>query len=190
MEIRIYFEGKSTLRAGFEALFSELNTAAREAESRIQFVSAKNGLSDYRKAERTHPQSWNILLKDSEQSMPERPVDLCAKHGIHPQLVDHVFWMVELMEAWFLADPEALADYYGERFNRDTIGNPTDVEQVAKTEVLRQLKHATRNTTKGEYHKIKHAPYLLEKLNSHLVRDRARHFRQLSESVIAKLNQA
>lgn len=103
MEIRIYFEGNKALRNGFESFFTELNVAARSAQSTLQFIAAKDGISAYRKAERTHEGAWNILLKDSEEPIPERPADLCEMHGIDLHLVDSVFWMVELMEAWFLA---------------------------------------------------------------------------------------
>ena len=190
MEIRIYFEGKATLRSGFEVFFADLKTAARGACSTIQLVAARNGLSDYRKASRTHPDAWNILLKDSEQAMPADPRQLGKSHGIDPAFVDRVFWMVELMEAWFLADPQMLAEYYGQGFVRTTIGQPADVERVPKAEVLNRLKHATRNTSKGEYHKVKHAPYLLEKLDGSQVRDRAQQCRQLFEAVMAKLGEA
>jgi hypothetical protein len=70
----------------------------------------------------------------------------------------------------------------GELWRRGEIGG--------KAEVLNRLKGATRNTGKGEYHKVRHAPYLLEKLDSSQVRDRAAHRRQLFEAVTAKLSQA
>jgi len=189
MEIRIY-EGNKALRGGFEMFFSELKTAARETRSTLELIAAKDGLSAYRKAERTHGQAWNLLLKDSEQSMLANVIHLCERHGIDAALVDRVFWMVELMEAWFLADPQMLAEYYGQGFVRTTIGQPADVERVPKAEVLNRLKHATRNTSKGEYHKVKHAPYLLEKLDGSQVRDRAQQCRQLFEAVMAKLGEA
>lgn len=100
-EIRIYFEGNKALRSGFEIFFSELRTAAGEARSTLELVAAKDGLSAYRKAERTHGQAWNLLLKDSEQAMPTDPLQLCERRGIEARFVDRVFWMVELMEAWF-----------------------------------------------------------------------------------------
>jgi uncharacterized protein DUF4276 len=190
MEIRIYFEGNKALRSGFEIFFSDLKAAARQSRSTLELIVAKDGLSAYRKAERTHGHAWNLLLKDSEQSIPENPVQLCARHGINPGYADHVFWMVELMESWFLANPHVLAAYYGEGFGRNAIGNPADVERVPKIEVLNRLKDATRNTTKGEYHKVKHAPFLLEKLDSNQVRGRAEHCRQLFEAVMEKLSQA
>ena len=45
-------------------------------------------------------------------------MQLCERHGIDRAFVDRVFWMVELMEAWFLADRDALASYYGAEFRR------------------------------------------------------------------------
>jgi len=187
MEIRIYFEGNKALRSGFDSFFSELKTAAREARSTLELVAAKDGLSAYRKAQRTHPQAWNVLLKDSEQPMTADRLQLCRRFGIDQGFVDRVFWMVELMESWFLAHPKMLSDYYGVGFAVNSIGERADVERVPKAEVLNLLKRATRNTSKGEYSKVTHAPFLLEKLDSNRVRDRAEHCRQLFEAVIAKL---
>ena len=126
MEIRIYFEGNKALRSGFEIFFSELKVAVREAHSTIELIAARDGPHDYRKARRSHPQAWNILLQDSEGPLPT-------------QRVNDVFWMVELMEAWFLADREALAEYYGKGFRPNAIGNTADVERVSKGRRARQV---------------------------------------------------
>jgi hypothetical protein len=173
MEIRIYFEGNKALRAGFESFFAELRASARESGSTVELIAAKDGPGVDRKAERTHPEAWNILLKDSEGPAPSQRAD--------------TFWMVELMEAWFLAHPKTLSDYYGEGFLSNAIGNTADVERVPKAEVLDRLRRATTKTSKGEYHKVKHAPYLLEKLDSNQVQTRAEHCRQLFEAVMARL---
>jgi hypothetical protein len=186
MEIRIYFEGSKALKGGFDVFFYELKTAARESGSTVELVAARDGPKDYGKATRSHPQAWNILLKDSEQSIPARPADLCRRYGIDPSLADRVFWMVELMEAWFLADRDALAGYYGAEFLSNAIGDPADIERVPKAEVMDRLKRATRNTTKGQYHKVRHAPYLLERLDNQRVRARSKHCRVLFDSVMAK----
>jgi hypothetical protein len=124
MEIRIYFEGNKALRSSFEIFFSELRVAARQAHSTIQLIAARDGPQDYRKARRSHPQAWNILLQDSEGTLPM-------------QRVNDVFWMVELMEAWFLADGAALARYYGDGFRLNAIGDTADVEVVPKNESYR-----------------------------------------------------
>lgn len=188
MEIRIYFEGNRTLRGSFESFFSELRKLAREAGSTIELVAAKDGPSAYGKAIRTHSQAWNIRLKDSEEAMPVNPLQLCERHGINPAFVDRVFWMVELMEAWYLADPQTLAEFYGQGFRTNAIGNTEDIERVSKAEVMNRLREATTNTTKGRYDKVRHAPYLLERLDSRRVQTRARHCRQLFDSVRSKFS--
>ena len=69
MEIRIYFEGKSTLKPGFDDFLSELHELARQKSVTLRLVAAKDGPNDFKKALRSHPDSVNILLKDSEQSL-------------------------------------------------------------------------------------------------------------------------
>jgi hypothetical protein len=96
--------------------------------------------------------------------------------------------MVQLMEAWFLADPEAVEAYYGKAgFSSKTIGGTQDVEAVPKSEVLRRLKAATKDTSKGAYHKVRHAPRLLELLDASRVTERAQHCRELFDAVLAKI---
>lgn len=56
--------------------------------------------------------------------------------------------------------------------------------------MLDRLKRATKNTSKGEYDKVKHAPYLLERLSSERVQSRAANCRKLFQAVVAKLNEA
>jgi len=187
MEIRIYFEGNRLLKSGFDGFFYELRAAARQAGVGFEVFAAKDGPRDYGKAMRSHPGAWNILLKDSEQAMPTDPRQLCERHGIDSGLVGSVFWMVELMEAWFLADRETLANYYGDGFISNAIGNTSDIERIPKADVMDRLNRATRNTTKGQYHKVKHAPYLLEKLDNQRVQDRSNQCRLLFSSVRAKL---
>jgi hypothetical protein len=190
MEIRIYFEGNKLLKNGFDTFFAELKTAAREAGSTLELIAAREGPRDYGKARRSHPNAWNILLKDSEQAMPNDPRQLCERHGIDPAFVDRVFWMVELMEAWFLADRDGLWKYYGDGFLSNAIGDTANVERVPKAEVIERLKRATGGTRKGRYDKVRHAPFLLEKLNRDRVQACAPYCRRLFEVVTAKLTQS
>ena len=78
------------------------------------------------------------------------------------------FFMVQLMEAWFLADRECLASYYGASFRAGRLpGNQP--EDVAKNDVMDSLRQATQETPKGAYHKTDHAPELLNQLNPETV---------------------
>ena len=69
------------------------------------------------------------------------------------------------MEAWFIADLETLKKFYGQGFKENAIPKNANVETIAKDNLESTLKTATANTTKGEYHKIKHAYKLLELLD-------------------------
>ena len=108
---------------------------------------------------------------------------ICQRSGIDSKLADQVFWMVQSMESWFLADPDALAKYYGQGFSRKAIGQTVDIEAVPKSEVFNRLKSATANTIKREYNKVRHAPDLLAKLDPKLVQRQAKHCRTLFETL-------
>ena len=72
-------------------------TTCRVRRVRFDLIACgSTATKDYQIGLSKHPNAWNILLKDSEgEELPG-----AARN-------DH-FWMVELMEAWFLADPEAV----------------------------------------------------------------------------------
>jgi hypothetical protein len=73
-----------------------------------------------------------------------------------------VFLMVQAMEAWFLADRKALADYYDGGFLAKGLrGSPTNIGAILKNDLEPCLKHASRPTQKEEYHKTKHGFALL-----------------------------
>ncbi len=177
-EIRVYFEGTDALRQGFAAFFGKAKIG-----SNVQFIAAGNGISALKKADKSHPNAWNILLKDSEG--PVQP-DSLRTLGIGRKYARNVFWMVELMESWFLADPEALASYYG--FSGAKIRQTSNVERVPKSEVLKRLKDATRRTSKGEYNKVTHAPDLLMRLDPVRVKQRAENCRKLFEAIAARID--
>ena len=74
------------------------------------------------------------------------------------------------MEAWFLADPEALAAFYGDGFQPGALRSNPRVEEIPKDDVLESLRRASRATQKGPYHKTAHAPELLARIRADRVR--------------------
>ena len=72
--------------------------------------------------------------------------------------------MVQMMESWFLADPDAVSAYYGQGFHMGSLPQNPRVEQVSRRDVEEGLNRATRNTVKGRYNKGKHSFDLLERL--------------------------
>lgn len=95
--------------------------------------------------------------------------------------------MVQAMEAWLLADPEALAAFYGQGFAVNALPGTRDVEQIAKATVMSSLARATRDSQKREYHKTRHAPLILERLDAGKVRSRAQHCDRLFTTIEQQL---
>jgi len=178
-EFRIYFEGHKSLKAGFDAFFREIREKAHAAQCKV--VSIATGGTperDFAIAMRRHPAAWNILLRDSEGPLqPGRSV---------PQ-ADSIFWMVEMMESWFHADKDAMAGYYQRGFRKAALSANPSVEEIPKKDLIDGLKAATKDTTKGPYHKTKHAPALLESIKPALVRKAAPHCDRFFTSVLEKL---
>jgi Domain of unknown function (DUF4276) len=81
--------------------------------------------------------------------------------------------MAQVMESWFIADVAALAGFYGQHFNRNAIPQNNNVEEIEKSRIETALVEATKNTTKGKYHKIQHGAKILAIINPTVVRDKA-----------------
>lgn len=69
--------------------------------------------------------------------------------------------MVQVMEAWLVADPDTLASFYGAGFRHNVIPKIDDVEQIDKARLESSLLRATADSKKGRYHKIRHGGPLL-----------------------------
>ncbi len=199
-EIRIYAEGggesadtKQFLRQGFSTFLKELNSEAREKRIRWRLVICGrrgSALDAFRIAMRQHAQAFNVLLVDSEsavQATAWRHLQGRGEWGDDPPPDDHCQLMVQAMEAWFVADTEALSQFYGQGFRANAIPENPDVEQIAKDDLEPSLKNATRNTKKGEYHKAKHAWKLLETINPSKVRRASRYCERLFATLTGKM---
>ena len=73
--------------------------------------------------------------------------------------------MVQCMEAWFLADVECLAEYFGEGFNRNALPQRREIEEIGKRDLLVGLARATRRSEKGKYGKGRHSFDILVRLD-------------------------
>jgi hypothetical protein len=165
-EIRIYFEGDESLRRGFHQFFQKIRDAARQSRCGFRPIACgARAARDFDIAKRMHPQACNILLVDMENPTGTAP--------------PNVFWMVQLMEAWFLADPDSLSNYYGQGF-----------QASAKQDVYNSLRQATRSTRKGRYHKTRHAPDLLAMLDAARVRTEAPNCERLFQHLLSVVGRA
>jgi hypothetical protein len=180
-ELRIYFEGDNRLKPGFHKFLREIVEVARSQRCKFQPVEA-NGtpVHDFRDALKTHPDAWNVLLLDSEgpQEFQFRKKSL---EGCDP---GSIFWMVQIMESWFLADVDALRALYKGRFSDSALGWNTKVEEIPKVDVLERLKRVSG----GEYHKVRHGTKLLELIDPAKVRNAAPNCDRMFKVILAKLS--
>ncbi len=191
-EIRIYVEGggdrgndRRNLKRGFSQFLDRIRQSARSEHVRWSVVASGNRGQTHRAfkiAKQQHRDAFNILLVDSEESVPlncpswkhlrEREED---RWELTIDDEKHCHLMVQMMEAWFVADKSALARFYGQGFSRTALPRRADVEQIPKDDLYNSLKKATRNTTAKEYHKTRHGPKILELLDAAKVRNAAPH---------------
>ncbi len=171
-DVWVYLEGHKSLRPGFSALFNRALAERRDSSVRIRPVpSGANTIKYFMNALRTKPDALKLLLIDCEGPAASCSLDsLRARSDWAPPRgtgVDdsQVFWMVEIMESWFIADKDALGAYYGAKFEAAKLPQNPSVEEVLKRDVLSGLKTASQRTQKGPYHKTKHAPELLTRVN-------------------------
>jgi len=179
-DLRIYFEGDDRLRPGFRLFFLEIADAARRKGWRFAPPVATYGrpVQAFRIALRTHSNAWNVLLLDWED--PEQAA--IRNRGLENCDSDSVFWMVQIMESWFLADVDALKAIFKGLNEAAVRGNP-NVEEIPKADVLARLDKAAN----GEYHKVKHGTKLLELIDPEKVRKAAPNCDRMFKIILAKL---
>jgi hypothetical protein len=192
-EIRIYFEGDRRLKPGFDSFLSVLEKRATEKRCRFHKIASGSGETacrDFGNALQTHPEAWNILLRDAEQPLDaKRSATLCRERGWDQSHADSIFWMVEMMEAWLHADKEALKRFYGSSFNESALKKNPKVEEISKKDLEDGLRAATKNSAKGGYYenKAKHGASLLESIDPELVRKAAPNCQKLFDAVLTEL---
>lgn len=194
MSVTIFFEGggdkeatQSKCREGLSKYCSKL----RPAGSRLRIVAGGGREQTFDKfkiaARNTRADEIVALLVDSEGAVATNACDehLRLSDGWDfAGLANHrVFLMVQAMEAWFLADREALATFYDGGFLHNSLpGSATNIEIVRKQDLEPALKNATRKTnTKGAYRKIDHGAALLALIDPAKVEKASPHAKQFND---------
>ena len=170
--------GRAALRVGMDAFPGELKQAARNRRWRWKLVprgSRNEAFEAFRRATERDDVGVVILLVDAEEPVGQAPRShLHDRDGWEMGFAEEnsVHLMVQTMEAWLVADSDALAAYHGQGFRESALPRTPDLESVSKQEIESALETATRATTKGRYHKIRHASQLLERIRPVRVRER------------------
>ena len=194
--VAIYMEGggrgaggRAALRRGMDTLLGPLKQAARNKSMHWRLVCCgprDAAFRSFRNAVRSADGAIVLLLVDAEGPVATGPCEhLQARDRWDMTAVDarSVHLMVQTMEAWIVADGDALKRYYGQGFNAGLLPKVADLASVAKREVEDCLRRATERTGKGRYHKIRHASDLLQRVDAGRVKARCRHCRRLFDEL-------
>lgn len=179
MRIKIYVEGggqtrhlQSKCREGFRT-FLRAAGVPDSAFSLSASGSRNDAFSDFCVALRkARVDDFIVLLVDSEE-----PVGVGTRSWVHLKARDNwdkpaaatdenAHLMVQCMEAWFVADKDTLAAYFGEAFHRNALPSRTDIDNISKHDLFNGLRNATHQCKKkGEYGKGKHSFDILARID-------------------------
>jgi len=179
-------ETKAALRQGMSAFLKPLVDLARERRYRWSITSCggrEQALDAFIDALEKDRATYNVLLVDSEAAVTALPRAHLQPRNLGPAREEQVHLMAQCMEAWLVADPEAMAEYYGQGFNANALPRRDNLEEEPKTRIYSALEAASRQTQKGSYKKIKHAHELLKKVSSVKAQDRCPHCRRFFETI-------
>jgi len=186
VRVRIYVEGggdsgssKAGCREAFRRLFQKLSNLKQNPRV-IASGGRMKAFQNFCEAVESGADEVVLLLVDAE-----RPVT--ASVWIHlsaapdnwrkPQIAsdEQAHLMVQSMEAWFLADKEAVTNYYGREFRVNSLPRRHDIENIPKDDLVPTLERASGNTKKGRYHKARHAYEILALISPAKVRQSSPH---------------
>ncbi len=186
VKVRVYFEGSNQLRQGFKAFLMKCAGQTGRSHFDLEVVAAQNEpIEDFQLALQTHADSTVLLLLDSEEPLDAKCVNLKRIKRLRGINRNHIFWMVQLMEAWFLADHHALQTHFKRDFRHDVLPQHVDVETIPKQLVLKGLKELARKRKKGAYHKVQDGSALLNLIDPVAVASRAPECRRLCQTLQA-----
>lgn len=182
MRIKLYVEGggddndalRTACRGGFSKLLAKTGLGGRMP----RIVACGSRSETFKKfciaARSAEPDEFMCLLVDSEEPVEDNMLPwafLRARQADRWEqpvgtAEESAHLMVQCMEAWFLADPEAVQRFFGQGFRHNALPNRTGVEKIPKRDLLTALEGATRGcATKGQYHKGRHSFDLLATLD-------------------------
>ena len=200
MTVKVYVEGggdgrelRARCRRGFSSFFEKAGLVGRMP----QVIACGGRQSAYEKFRAAlaaaNDRGFLVLLVDGEGPVEEgfgpwlhlRNRDGWSKPDGATDENAHL--MVQLMEAWFLADKDRVEAFFGRGFNRNALPGNQNIEEVAKPDVLDGLRNATRQCQpKGEYGKGRHSFEILSEIDPSKVQAASPHAERLIDTLRAK----
>ncbi len=192
VSVKVFVEGggdakslRSECREGFRTFIEK----AGLNEKMPRIVPSGGRENAYKDFEVAHQYGKAMLLVDAE-----RPVE---QGGSWRHLNNRDGWprpagatdeqchlMVQIMESWFLADGDALKEFYGQGYRQNALPQNPRIEQITKDDVLDGLDRAARDTSKRGYHKGSHSFEILAKLDAEKVKNASSHAKRFIEALL------
>jgi len=88
---------------------------------------------------------------------------------------DHLHLMVQMMEAWFLADVPALKAYFGPKFQEGKLPKNNSIESISKDDIESSFTASVQDCPKKTYKKGRDSFEILGKIDPQLVAEKSRH---------------
>lgn len=201
-EVRLYIEGgwdkasRLRLKAAFRTFLRELDEPARRHGVKLTpeaFRDRSRTYDAFRLAIEDHADGFIVLLVDSEgpvtvdspwTHLKRSPGDKWDNPGCEDK---NCHLMVQMMEAWFVADPAKLEEYFGRGFHAKSLPATVNVEDIPKDTLEDALKRATRGTKKRRYDKRRDSAAILAVVRASQVRKKAPHCKRLFETLAAEI---
>ncbi|MBU0607373.1 MAG: DUF4276 family protein [Armatimonadetes bacterium] len=199
-EICIYIEGGrgkeqwADLRRAFRTFLAEVDQAAHAQGVKLSPMPRGDRgrtWSDFCRALERDPDKLNLLLVDAERPVTgdvwEHLQGGEDKWQTERRLDGIYHLMAQAMEAWLIADADALERYYGNGFRRSALRTRRNVEEIPQADLVPALNAAAEDTKKAGYHKTHDGFALLEQTDPAKVRAAAPHCQRLFDALNAAL---
>ena len=158
-QISIYFEGDELLTEGLREFLSIEITLARAHKVRVKLIASGARAERYSLAgKKLQPKATHFVLKDAEVPIK----------GAAPK---NTFYWIQVMESWFLADPNAIQKALGSCVNTSKVPKWNSIESVPKADVLHKISSLTKPCGTGKHYDHAHPPRLASRILRHLDRE-------------------
>lgn len=199
-EVRIYIEGggenerlRTRCREAFRFLLAKMGYAGKMPKL-VACGSRMNAFKNFADGLKLHPNSWSILLVDSEDPVknltPDPHSDMAWIHlnlrdgWIRPTDTEpyQALIMATSMETWIATDREALKNFFGKDLQENALPSLPTIESQHRKDIFHKLEHATRNCTK-KYQKGDTSFKILETLDPAILHQNLSQFQRLKATL-------
>lgn len=202
-EIRLYVEGgwykasRFRLKQAFRTFLRDLDDRAKRRGIKFTpetFRDRRRTFDAFKLALEDHTDDFIVLLIDSEgpvtaggpwRHVKQNPGDKWDNPGCENK---NCHFMVQMMEAWFVADRAKLEEYFGRGFHAKSLPPSVNVEEIPKGTLKDALKRATRGCKKGPYDKGDHSAEILALIRPNEVQKKAPHCKRLFDTLAAEID--